>query len=66
MPHLFSGIAIVEAADPEKLDELLASGLKDYSVRRLGPTTVQLDHARLDDARKLLKRLGQTPRVAKE
>lgn len=66
MPRLFSHLALIEAADSGKLDELLASGLNDYAVRRLGPTVVQLDHARLDGARKLLKRLGQTPRIATE
>lgn len=66
MPSLFSGAAVVEAADAEKLDDLLASGLKDYVVRRLGPTAVQIDHLRLDDVRKLLKRLGQTPRFVTE
>jgi hypothetical protein len=66
VPTLFSGAAVVEAADAEKLEELLASGLRDYTVRRLGPTAVQVDHARLDDVRKLLKRLGQTPRNARD
>lgn len=66
MPSLFSKAAVVEAADAQKLDELLASGLKDYAVRRLGPTAVQVDHLRIDDIRKLLKRLGQTPRFTGE
>lgn len=66
MPTLFSHVAVVETAEAAKLDELLASGLKPFVVRRLGPTSVVVDHQRLDDLRKFFKRLGQTPRVTVE
>ena len=60
--QLASRLAFVE----EKLSELLASGLARYLVRRIGPTALVVDHERLADVRKLLKRLGQTPRVTTE
>lgn len=63
MPTLSSGVAIVEAASPDQLDDLLSSGLQTFTVRRLGATAVQVDHAQLDLLRKLLKQLGQTPRI---
>jgi hypothetical protein len=66
MPSLYANVAILEAVDSSTLDDLLASGLKRYLVRRLGPTAIQVDHERLADLRKLLKRLGQTPRVTAE
>jgi hypothetical protein len=66
MPTLFKHVAILEAAEPSALDELLISGLKPFVVRQLGPTAVVVDHERLADLRKLLKRLGQTPRITPE
>jgi hypothetical protein len=66
MPTLFKHVAIVECADPAGLEELLASGLAQFVVRRLGTSAVVVDHERLDDLHKLLKRLGQTPRVTTE
>jgi hypothetical protein len=66
MPTLFDHTAIVETAQPEKLEQLLAAGLRRYVVRTLGPTAVQVDHERLADVHKLLKRLGETPRVTAE
>ena len=66
MPNLYASVAILEAVDSSTLDELLASGLARYLVRRIGPTALVVDHERLADVRKLLKRLGQTPRVTTE
>lgn len=66
MPRLYKNVAIVESAESANLDELIASGLGPFVVRRLGPTAAVVDHERLGDVQKLLKRLGQTPRVAAE
>jgi hypothetical protein len=66
MPTLFKHVAIVECADAAGLEELLASGLARFVVRHLGASAVVVDHERLDDVHKLLKRLGQTPRVTTE
>jgi len=48
------------------LEQLLAAGLRRYVVRQLSETTVVVDHQRLADMHKLLKRLGETPRVTAE
>ena len=66
MPKLFRNVAIVESAESSSIDELIASGLGRFVVRRLSPTAVVVDHERLGDVQKLLKRLGQTPRVVVE
>ncbi|HVC33578.1 MAG TPA: hypothetical protein VNL16_08725 [Chloroflexota bacterium] len=66
MPTLFRSVAVVEVAEATALDELLAAGLDRFVVRRLGPKAAMVDHERLDDVHKLLKRLGQTPRVTAE
>jgi len=66
VPALYSHMAIVESAGEGELDELLAAGLQRFTVRRLGPTSVQVDHQRLPEVRKLFERLGQTPRITNE
>jgi len=66
MPTVYKNVALVEASDAAALDELLASGLSRFVVRRLSPHAVVVDHERLPDVQKLLKRLGQTPRVIAE
>lgn len=66
MPVIYADIAIVECADEAVLEGLLAGGLQRFVVRRLGPTSVQVDHERLADIRKLFQRLGQTPHITRE
>jgi hypothetical protein len=66
MPTIYKHLALLETAEPAALEDLLASGLKSFVVRQLAPTTVVVDHERLADLRKLLKRLGQTPRITTE
>lgn len=66
MPSIFAHVAVLEAVDAATLDELLASGVQPYVVRRLGSTAVVVDHLRLADLRRLLKHLGQTPRITTE
>ncbi len=66
MSTLYRHLALLESNDPGVLAELLASGLQPYVVRQLTPTTAIVDHERLDDLRKVLKRLGQTPRITPE
>ncbi len=66
MPTLYSNVVILECAEPAGLERLLAAGLRRYVVRRLCDTAVVVDHLRLADVQKLLKRLGETPRVTAE
>jgi len=66
MPTLYTNVALVECADADGLETLLAAGLSRYVVRRLGETTVAVDHQRLAEVHRLFKRLGQTPRVTAE
>lgn len=66
MPGVFANAAVVECTEEAALDELLAGGLQQFLVRRLGPTAIQVDHGRMPEIRRLLDRLGQTPRVTRE
>jgi len=66
MHRLFRHVAIVEAGDAASIDELIASGLGRFVVRRLSPTAMVVDHERLAEIRKQLRRLGHTPRVTPE
>ena len=66
MPTLYANVAVIECADQAGLEQLLAAGLRRYVVRQLSETTVVVDHQRLSDVHKLLKRLGETPRVTAE
>jgi hypothetical protein len=63
---LYSNVAIIECVSQAELDQLLAAGLRRYLVRRLSDTAAMIDHQRLADVHKLLKRLGETPRVVVE
>lgn len=63
MPTIYSNLAVLQCADETRLNELLAGGLQRFTVRSLGPKAVQIDHERLPEIRKLLDRLGQTPRI---
>jgi hypothetical protein len=66
MPTLYKHVAILEVAEASQLDELLVSGLRSLVVRQLSPTAVVVDHERVGDVRKLLKKLGETPRITPE
>ena len=66
MSVLYSHMAIVESAAESDLEQLLAGGLRRFTVRRLSPTAVQVDHQRLPELRRLFERLGQTPRITRE
>lgn len=66
MAALYQHVAVLECAEPAGLNDLLAAGLGRFVVRRLGPTAAVVDHERLEEIQKLLKRLGQTPRVRAE
>ena len=66
MSALEQHVALLECSDPTSLDEMLAAGVQRFVVRRLGPRVVVVDHERLEELRKLLKKLGQTPRVTVE
>ncbi len=66
MPTVCANVTVLECAEPATLEQLIAAGLRRYVVRRLSETAVVLDHERLGDIRKLLKRLGETPRIVTE
>jgi len=56
--------AVIQCAESARLDALIAGGLDRFLVERLGPTAALVDHARLPAIKKLLERLGETPRLA--
>jgi hypothetical protein len=66
LPDLYANIALIECADPAALAEALGAGLDRFVVQRLSDRAVVVDHERLEDALKLLRRQGQTPKVTKE
>ena len=66
MPDLFTNTALVECVEPSALEEILGAGLARYVVRRLSDTVVVVDHERLEEILKLLRRQGQTPKVTQE
>ncbi len=66
VPNLFANVALIECADRIALDEALGAGLSRYVVWRLSETAVVIDHERLEDVLKLLRRQGQTPKVTQE
>ncbi len=66
MPDLFANVALIECADRAVLDEALEAGLARFVVQRLSDRAVAVDHERLDEVLKLLRRQGQTPKVTQE
>ena len=66
MRKLFRHVAIVEAGEATLIEELIASGFGRFVVRQLSPTAIVVDHERLPEIQRQLKRLGQTPRVVAE
>jgi hypothetical protein len=65
MPNIYKNIAVLQCTDESRLNELLAGGLSRFTVRTLGARSVQIDHERLIEVRRLLERLGQTPRIVR-
>ena len=61
---IFRNVAIIECSDADHLQQLIAAGLERFVVRTLGDCAVQVDHERLPAIKKLLERLGETPRLA--
>ena len=61
---IFINVAMIECSDAAHLEGLAAAGLERFIVRRLGDRAVQVDHERLPTIKKLLERLGETPRLA--
>jgi hypothetical protein len=66
MPTLSTHVAIVECASAAQLEEILSAGLNRFTVRTLGEAAVVVDHERLAEVHKLLRHVGQTPRVVPE
>ena len=66
IPDLFANVALIECADQTALEEVLAAGLDRFVVQRLSETAVVIDHERLDEVIRLLRRQGHTPKVTQE
>ncbi len=59
-------VTLLECASPAILDEALsATPLKFAVVRRISPTVVLVDHARLDELVKALTKKGYEPRIVR-
>lgn len=63
MAVLLQNACIVQATDAGRLEQLLAAGLDRFAVERLGETAILVDHQRIPALKKLLERLGETPRL---
>jgi hypothetical protein len=63
MARLYINVALLECADKAALEEVLASGLSSYVVRRMSDTVAIVDHARLEDIVAHLRKRGYTPKV---
>jgi hypothetical protein len=66
LPDLFVNVALVECAEATVADELLRGPLGRFLVHRISDRVVAVDHERLDDVLKALRRQGQTPKVTRE
>ena len=66
MSVLYSNVAIVDCVDALALETLLESGIEHFVVWRISDRAVVVDHEQLDEILKLLRRLGQTPRITLE
>lgn len=66
MPDLLLNVALVECADAAVAEELLRGPVSRYVVSRVSDRAFVVDHERLDDVLKVLRRQGQTPKVTKE
>lgn len=66
MSRLYANVSIIECTDADGLQQILSGGLERYVVRQLSETAVVVDHERLDEVLKLLRRQGQTPRVTSD
>jgi len=63
---LLASVAIVECADAAALDTALRGGLDPFVVWHISDRAVVVDHERIDDVLKLLRRQGQTPKITLE
>jgi hypothetical protein len=66
MPDLYASVAVVECADAIALESALQGGLEPFVVWRVSDHAVVVDHERLDEVLRLLRRQGQTPKVTVE
>jgi hypothetical protein len=66
LPDLFVNVALVECADAAVAEELVHGALSRFLVSRVSDRVVAVDHERLDDVLKALRRQGQTPKVTRE
>ena len=63
---LYANVALIECADAMALETALRGGLEPFVVWYVSDRAVVVDHERIDDVMKLLRRQGQTPRVTLE
>ena len=66
MSILLANVAMIECVDSATLEAALQGGLEPFVVWRVSDRAVVVDHERLDDVLRLLRRQGQTPKVTLE
>ncbi len=66
MSFLLANVAMIECVDAVALEAALRAGLEPFVVWRISDRTVVVDHERLEEVLKLLRRQGQTPKVTLE
>ncbi len=66
MSVLLANVAMIECVDAVALEAALHGGLEPFVVWRISDRAVVVDHERLDEVLKLLRRQGQTPKVTLE
>ena len=66
MPDLYLNVALVECADAAIADELARGCLARFIYGRVSDRVIAVDHERIDDVLKALRRGGQTPKVTRE
>ncbi len=66
MSVLLANVAMVECVDAVALEAALKAGLEPFVVWRISDRAVVVDHERLEEVLKLLRRQGQTPKVTLE
>jgi hypothetical protein len=66
VPVLYANVAVVECSDAMALETALQGGLAPMVVWRISDRAVVIDHERLEEALRLLRRQGQTPKITAE
>jgi hypothetical protein len=66
VPDLFQNVSLVECADAAIADELARGSLSRFVYARISDRVLAVDHERLEDVLKALRRGGQTPKITAE